>query len=116
MLCRGEQIAPHLRGRVDIRVGFEIDVTETGVAPPVFGGCVRIEDAGHAASASLCVEKSRRLSGLRIFLRIVGERKQMPKARRRLPRGLSVAMVELAPASAGDVDEQTVEDLLLGHI
>ena len=116
MLGAGEEIAPDLGGRLDVRISSrlrrEVVVREPGVPSPVLRRRVGVEDPRHAPLRPQPVEEALPPPRGGVRLGLVGEREAVPEARGRLHRGLSVAVVELAPPPPRDMDVHPVEHRL----
>ena len=116
MLGAGEEIAPDLGGRLDVRpaglAGREVVVGEPRVPAPVLRRGVGVDDLRHALLRAQPVEEPLPSPRARVRLRLVGEREAVTEARGRLHRGLSVAVVELPAPPPRDVDVHPVEHRL----
>src|SRR5207302_1612881 len=101
---------------LEVGVAGRVDMREGGVAAPVLGRGVGVDDLRDAAAGAVALQEAVRPLTERVGHLIVGEGECVAKAGRELDRGLGEAVVELAPAGAGDMNKAAIEDLAAGFI
>src|SRR5436190_7285692 len=116
MLQPRQQINPDIIHQRQIASAIRRGMNERGSARPVLVGSVRVKNLWQHSIRLRSIEKSRRLSGLRLALRRVLERKNIGRIKKRVRRlgvagGLREGMIEAAHSRAPNVIEHPIDRL-----
>ena len=112
VLRAGEQVVPRVRVLRDVFAGCWVDVDQRGVAAPVLPAGVGLDDLGRDALRVGALQQAVAGAAERVVADDVGVRELVDRTREEELRGLSVASIELAADTAGDVDVHAVKSAL----